>query len=128
MLWSEAILASLKPQSTPDSINSSPTLPRMPEPRHMYDSYSELVLPFASNKQLLEQYTNVSGGLRTGKLMEHLDSLAGSIAYKHMLGPTVEKLGTIEQRGFYIVTASVDRYVLEISRFAVGIEYGGYTD
>lgn len=41
--------------------------------------------------------------------MEHLDSLAGSIAYKHMLGPNVETLGKIHERGFYIVTASVDR-------------------
>jgi acyl-coenzyme A thioesterase 9 len=43
--------------------------------------------------------------------MEHLDSLAGSIAYKHMLGPSVQTLGRIQERGFYIVTASVDRCV-----------------
>ncbi|KAF9040128.1 HotDog domain-containing protein [Panaeolus papilionaceus] len=41
--------------------------------------------------------------------MEHLDSLAGSIAYKHMLGPGTHTLGRIDERGFYIVTASVDR-------------------
>lgn len=42
--------------------------------------------------------------------MEHLDSLAGSIAYKHMLGADVETLGAnISERGFYIVTAAVDR-------------------
>lgn len=109
MLWSETILTSLKHHSTPHAVNPPSSSPYPPEPRHMYDSYSELVLPFASNKELLEQYTNASGGIRTGKLMEHLDSLAGSIAYKHLLGPTVEKLGTIQQRGFYIVTASVDR-------------------
>ena len=45
----------------------------------------------------------------SSRLMEHLDSLAGSIAYKHMLGPNVETLGQIRERGFYIVTASVDR-------------------
>ncbi len=45
--------------------------------------------------------------------MEHLDSLAGSIAYKHALGPGVETLGQIHERGFYIVTASVDRFVRE---------------
>ncbi|KDQ23856.1 hypothetical protein PLEOSDRAFT_1079134 [Pleurotus ostreatus PC15] len=75
----------------------------------MTDSYSELILPFGSSPDLLEQYTNAAGGIRTGKLMEHLDSLAGSIAYKHMLGPDVETLGKIHERGFYIVTASVDR-------------------
>lgn len=47
--------------------------------------------------------------------MENLDSLAGSIAYKHMLGPDVGLLGPIEKRGYYIVTASVDRYVSSIS-------------
>ncbi|KAF9472834.1 Thioesterase/thiol ester dehydrase-isomerase [Pholiota conissans] len=75
----------------------------------MHDSYTELSLPFGSSAELFEQYTNASGGIRTGKLMEHLDSLAGSIAYKHMLGPGVQTLGRIQETGFYIVTASVDR-------------------
>ncbi|KAI0261927.1 Thioesterase/thiol ester dehydrase-isomerase [Gloeopeniophorella convolvens] len=75
----------------------------------MHDSYTEILLPFRSDPELLEQYTNASGGIRTGKLLEHLDSLAGSIAYKHVLGPAVEKVGKITERGFYIVTASVDR-------------------
>ncbi|KAJ7239970.1 Thioesterase/thiol ester dehydrase-isomerase [Mycena haematopus] len=75
----------------------------------MHDSYCELVLAFGSSPKLLEHYTNVHGGIRTGKLLEHLDSLAGSISYKHMLGPGVDSLGKIEERGFYIVTASVDR-------------------
>jgi acyl-coenzyme A thioesterase 9 len=114
MLWSEAILASLKPHSVPPDANASLPASYPLVARHMHDSYSELVLPFASNKQLFEEYTNASGGIRTGKLMEHLDSLAGSIGYKHLLGPAVEKLGSIEQRGFYIVTASVDRYVLQM--------------
>jgi len=78
-------------------------------PRSMHDSYSEVVLPFASDPQLFEQYTNASGGIRFGKLLEHLDSLAGSIAYKHVLGPNVETLGKIKERGFYIVTAAVER-------------------
>ncbi|KAF8064151.1 Thioesterase/thiol ester dehydrase-isomerase [Lyophyllum atratum] len=75
----------------------------------MHDSYSELILPFGSSSQLMEEYINASGGIRMGKLMEHLDSLAGSISYKHMLGPGVQTLGRIQERGFYIVTASVDR-------------------
>lgn len=74
----------------------------------MSDSYCETVLPFASSPELLETYTNTSGGIRMGKLMEDLDSLAGSIAYKHMLGP-VETIGNHMDLGFYIVTASVER-------------------
>lgn len=75
----------------------------------MYDTYTQIVLPFASSPELLEQYTNASGGLRTGMLMEHLDSLAGSIAYKHMLGPEVGNINRVREKGFYIVTASVER-------------------
>jgi acyl-coenzyme A thioesterase 9 len=41
--------------------------------------------------------------------MENLDSLAESIAYKHMLSPSVRALGHIRDHGFQIVTASVDR-------------------
>ena len=84
--------------------------PRSLVPRKMQDSYSELLLPFASNPHLLEQYTNASGGIRTGMLMEHLDSLAGGIGYKHMLGPEVDSLS--KDAGFYIVTAAVDRYAI----------------
>lgn len=79
-------------------------------PRTMEDSYCEHTLRFASSPELLEKYTNTSGGIRTGKLMEHLDSLAGSIAYKHMLGP-VDSIGNVTELGFYLVTASVDRCV-----------------
>ncbi|KAI5993806.1 thioesterase thiol ester dehydrase-isomerase [Pisolithus orientalis] len=88
-------------------------------PRCMHDTYSQIVLPFASSPELFEQYTNASGGLRTGMLMEHLDSLAGSIAYKHMLGPSVETLGRLQERGFYIVTASVERLDMLASLYPV---------
>ncbi|KAF8797711.1 Thioesterase/thiol ester dehydrase-isomerase [Phlegmacium glaucopus] len=102
--WSETLLPKVATfTSAPDDAIPLTT------PRHMYDSYSESILPFGSSSQLLEQYVNASGGIRTGKLMEHLDSLAGSIAYKHMLGPSVRSLGQIQERGYYIVTASVDR-------------------
>ncbi|KAF8311104.1 Thioesterase/thiol ester dehydrase-isomerase [Clavulina sp. PMI_390] len=75
----------------------------------MQESYCQIILPFSKEPEFLEKYVNASGGIRTGKLMEHLDSLAGSIAYKHVLGPSVEKLGAVSEAGFYIVTASIDR-------------------
>ena len=77
--------------------------------RHMHDSYCEVILPFRSSREFLEHYTNASGGIRTGKIMEVLDSTAGSVAYKHLLGPEAETVGTIQEQGFYVVTASVDR-------------------
>ncbi|KAG5640978.1 hypothetical protein DXG03_006471 [Asterophora parasitica] len=109
ILWSEALLNAERKSSSPEIPSPPPQSQGDLDPRHMYDSYSELILPFGSSTQLMEEYTNASGGIRTGKLMEHLDSLAGSISYKHMLGPTVQTLGRIQERGFYLVTASVDR-------------------
>ncbi|KAN0080039.1 HotDog domain containing protein [Tylopilus felleus] len=85
----------------------------------MHDTYTQILLPFKSSPELFEQYTNAYGGLRTGMLMEHLDSLAGSISYKHMLGPDVETLGRISERGFYVVTASVDRLDMLASLYPV---------
>ncbi|CAE6397532.1 Acyl-coenzyme A thioesterase 9, mitochondrial Short=Acyl-CoA thioesterase 9 [Rhizoctonia solani AG-1 IB] len=86
------------------------------QPRHMHESYTQVELPFSSNPALLEQFTNAGGGLRTGLLMEQLDALAGSIAYKHVLGPNVQDLisGEPISRGFYLVTASVDRQPSDI--------------
>lgn len=95
-----------KPEKTVDS--SAVRKPRATH-RHMHDSYCEVILPFQSSREFLEQYANASGGIRTGKIMEVLDSTAGSVAYKHLLGPEVETVGTIQEQGFYVVTASVDR-------------------
>ncbi|KAF8175154.1 hypothetical protein BJ912DRAFT_1064398 [Pholiota molesta] len=96
------------PTSTPRRQNSPPRLP----PR--------------SPSALLEEYTNASGGIRTGKLMEHLDSLAGSIAYKHMLGPACRPSAAYRKRAstsspppltgkslitFYLVEAHLIIYV-----------------
>ena len=81
--------------------------------RTMSDSYCEESIPFASSTELFEAYTNTSGGVRTGKLMEHLDSLAGSISYKHLLG-AVNSIANVTELGFYLVTASVDRYLCSL--------------
>lgn len=89
--------------------DAAPTQKPQATHRNMHDSYCELVLPFKSSQEFLEQYTNASGGIRIGKIMEVLDSIAGSVAYKHILGPEAETVGTIQEQGFYVVTASVDR-------------------
>lgn len=110
LLWSET---AFNENTKAKQIQITPIpLPDQLSTRSMMDSYSQLVLPFATQKELLEQYINATGGLRIGKLMENLDSLAGSIAYKHVLGPGVDmESETIHERGFFIVTAAVDRYV-----------------
>lgn len=109
VFWSEALL---NMRSEPKT-GRTPETPSTQKPhathRNMHDSYCEVVLPFKSSREFLEQYTNASGGIRTGKIMEVLDSTAGSVAYKHVLGPEAETVGTIQEQGFYVVTASVDR-------------------
>jgi acyl-coenzyme A thioesterase 9 len=65
VLWSETLL-NAAPQPAGDAeatlASHDPLIPR-----NMHDSYAELVLPFGSSSQLLEEYTNASGGIRTGK-------------------------------------------------------------
>ncbi|KAF9955072.1 hypothetical protein BGZ72_004027 [Mortierella alpina] len=71
--------------------------------RTMQDSYTEIILPFATDKALLEEYINFGGNVRHGKIMEDLDALAGAISYKHCDD------GKSDSSPLTIVTASVDR-------------------
>ncbi|ORY21849.1 HotDog domain-containing protein [Naematelia encephala] len=86
-------------------------------PKHMSESYTTFDLPLASDRALLDGYINTSGGFRMGKLLEHLDSLAGAVAYRHCLpSPTIQSAETgtsfhkaSERAGLYLATASADR-------------------
>ncbi|KAG0304360.1 hypothetical protein BGZ98_005616 [Dissophora globulifera] len=71
--------------------------------RTMRDSYTEIILPFAKDKALLEEYITFEGAIRHGKIMEDLDALAGAISYKHCDD------GKHGGSPLTIVTASVDR-------------------
>lgn len=81
---------------------------RLRQPKRMMDSYSSFPLPFRTRPEVLEQYISSWGGIRIGKLLEDLDSLAGDASYKHVLGrrPTA---ADHEGNPIFIVTASVDR-------------------
>lgn len=70
VLWAEALaLASETKKHAKENVKVSQI---DLTPRRMQDSYSELVLPFASSKDLVEQYTNAAGGIRTGKYVRKL--------------------------------------------------------
>ncbi|KAG0210209.1 hypothetical protein BGX28_009514 [Mortierella sp. GBA30] len=95
------------PTSTSSS-STEQTTPKKYEKRDlvlkkMQDSYTEIILPFASDKALLEEYINFGGNVRHGKIMEDLDALAGAISYKHCDD------GKANSSPLTIVTASVDR-------------------
>lgn len=134
-LWSQALSKLAIPESPPSipqesgiagSNGAAGAAGRDLVPRRMQDSYCEILLPFASNPELLENYTNASGGIRTGLLLENLDSLAGSIAYKHQLGPDTQALP--KDAGFYIVTASVERLVVSAGGVSAVLLSNGLRD
>lgn len=65
VLWSEALLNATRTppeEPEPNPVSHDPLIPR-----HMHDSYAEIVLPFGSSSEVMEAYTNASGGIRTGK-------------------------------------------------------------
>ncbi|KAI9504760.1 hypothetical protein BX070DRAFT_189852 [Coemansia spiralis] len=51
--------------------------------KRINDSVTEIYLPFKDNLALRENYINHYGGIRLGKVLQDLDSLAGAVAYKH---------------------------------------------
>lgn len=68
--------------------------PYKPIDKRMSDSYVEEYLPFKSDSSVKDDYVNVYGRIRIGKVFEDLDALvhsiyfyfdfkAGSIAYSH---------------------------------------------
>nr|XP_018266964.1 thioesterase [Kwoniella dejecticola CBS 10117]OBR89122.1 thioesterase [Kwoniella dejecticola CBS 10117] len=87
-------------------------------PKHMSESFTSFDLPLASDTTLYERYVNTSGGFRMGKLLEHLDSLAGAVAYRHCLPTPRASYQTdssaafhemSSRAGLYLATASADR-------------------
>ncbi|XAR71046.1 Palmitoyl-CoA hydrolase [Bertholletia excelsa] len=70
-------------------------------------SRTSIVYNFSTDNILREQYRNPWNEIRTGKLLEDLDALAGTISYKHCCNND----GTT--RSLLLVTASVDRMVLK---------------
>ena len=64
-LWSETLLNAAREHAKDAEAKQPSHDPLIP--RNMHDSYAELVLPFGSSSVLLEEYTNATGGIRTGK-------------------------------------------------------------
>lgn len=72
----------------------------MPTTKKVEDSRMDLVLPFGTDLELREANINYFGDLQFGKLLERLDTMAGTIAYKHTDGFDLN---------LTIVTAACDR-------------------
>lgn len=67
------------------------------------DSFVEINYPFSSNKSIRDEYVNIYGNIRFGKILEDLDAMAGNIANIHAddNNPSTRPLN--------LVTASLDR-------------------
>lgn len=88
-------------------------------PRKMKDSYIKVDYFFSKDQELREEYRNYYGGIRFGKVMEDMDSIAGAVAYKHCqaTAPIRSLENSLQKpagssstvRELVIVTASVDR-------------------
>lgn len=64
------------------------------------ESFYEKILPFGEDVKLRDNYVNIFGDLRFGKLLEEMDMTAGIVAYAHADG---------FDEDLTIVTASCDR-------------------
>ncbi|XP_010414231.1 PREDICTED: acyl-coenzyme A thioesterase 9, mitochondrial-like [Camelina sativa] len=69
-------------------------------------SRTSILYKFSSDFVLREQYRNPWNEIRTGKLVEDLDALAGTISFKHCGGDS-------SARSMILVTASVDRIIMK---------------
>ncbi|PWN35422.1 uncharacterized protein FA14DRAFT_164321 [Meira miltonrushii] len=81
---------------------------KLQKPKRMMQSYSSFPLRFRDEPEVLEGYISSWGGIRIGKVLEDLDSLAGEASYKHVLGSRPTE-SDHEMNPIFIVTASVDR-------------------
>ncbi|KXN67395.1 Thioesterase/thiol ester dehydrase-isomerase [Conidiobolus coronatus NRRL 28638] len=95
-----------KPWNKGENIASKQVVKPKFEEKRMIDSYTEVLLPFKTDSELLGQYENFFGVLKVGKFIEDLDCMAATIAYKHC------NVDDVETAPFYLVTASVDSLVL----------------
>ncbi|KAI8393482.1 HotDog domain-containing protein [Radiomyces spectabilis] len=85
----------------------------------MSDSYLKEYLPFKTSPELLDEYVYADGRIRTGKLLEDLDALAGAIAYKHIDN------GDPDAPAVTVVTASVDRLDLFLPKAVENYKLSG---
>ncbi|MCO5598774.1 hypothetical protein L7F22_052873 [Adiantum nelumboides] len=81
---------------------------KLQKPKRMMQSYASFPLRFRDEPEVLEGYISSWGGIRIGKVLEDLDSLAGEASYKHVLGSRPTE-SDHEKNPIFIVTASVDR-------------------
>ena len=79
------------------------------EPRCSADSIQEVILPFQSDSEFLEDYMNFYGGIRVGKLLQDLDYLSVWCGFKYY------KDSEETTPPFSLVTACVDKITFAAS-------------
>lgn len=94
----------------------------------MNESYVEAIIPLGDRPELRNKYSNFLKGVRFGRLLEDLDTMAVHIAYQHNKSQCVEVNGS-RVSPIVIVTGSVDQ--IKISNYKAGfdrnIKMSGFT-
>ncbi|XP_013381228.1 acyl-coenzyme A thioesterase 9, mitochondrial isoform X2 [Lingula anatina] len=81
--------------------------------RCMKDSYRECIIPLSTDHKLRDRYMTVLKGVRFGRILEDLDTMAVWIGYSHNDNPEI--YGQVSP--LVIVTALVDRIDLKHEEF-----------
>lgn len=75
-----------------------------------FASHVESEYLFSENPKLKEEYCKIGGkSLRYGKIIEELDAMAGDCSYKYLMKNDDPATFDPDQRGYFLVTVSVDR-------------------
>mmetsp|Transcript_40 Transcript_40/g.62 ORF Transcript_40/g.62 Transcript_40/m.62 type:complete len:472 (-) Transcript_40:232-1647(-) len=70
------------------------------------ESFTQITYPFSTDSLFREKYINPWGTIRVGRIVEDLDALAGTIAFRH------SKHSSEVNEECILVTASIDRIIL----------------
>ncbi|XP_048247172.1 acyl-coenzyme A thioesterase 9, mitochondrial-like [Haliotis rufescens] len=114
------ILLKMVGTSTDYGPNSMPKVSRVRKSqdeladRGMQDGYWEAIIPLETDLAVRERYITFQKGIRFGRIMEDLDTLAGCICYTHYSDPDIDPE---EKSPVGIVTALVDR--IELHNYVV---------
>lgn len=95
---------------------------------NMLDSYAEAIIPLGERPELRNKYANFKKGVRFGRLLEDLDTMAVHISYLHNKSQSVDINGS-KVSPIVIVTGSVDQIKTNANEMSMNknIKMSGFT-
>jgi acyl-coenzyme A thioesterase 9 len=77
--------------------------------KRVRDTFVQVFLPFKDNPSLLNEYLNVHGGIRVGKILEDLDALAAAVSFLYL----EDRQKPEKNIDLTVVTAAVDHIEID---------------